>query len=115
MVGGGHNWGMVIFIDRIKWCYGWWLTSILSLESVGGSLLYTHKCGPPMQAVKTEWNEMMQSYMQTFHEVAIPPAAVQVKIIYPAAGWITSYWPGKEDKYDHDVSWHTVASEWDLI
>ena len=48
-------------------------------------------------------------------EVAIPPAAVRVKIIYPAAGWITSYWPGKENKYDHDVSWHTVAFEWDLI
>ena len=44
-------------------------------------------------------------------EVAIPPAAVRVKIIYPAVGWITSYWPGKENKYDHDVSWHTVASE----
>ena len=49
------------------------------------------------------------------NEVAIPPAAVRVKIIYPAAGWINSYWPGKENKYDHDVSWHTVASEWDLI
>ena len=48
-------------------------------------------------------------------EVAIPPAAVRVKIIYPAAGWITSYWPGKENKYDHDVRWRTVASEWDLI
>ena len=47
-------------------------------------------------------------------EVAIPPAAVRVKIIYPTAGWITPYWPGKENKYDHDVSWHTVASEWDL-
>ena len=47
-------------------------------------------------------------------EVAIPPAAVRVKIIYPAARWITSYWPGKENTYDHDVSWHTVASEWDL-
>ena len=44
-------------------------------------------------------------------EVAIPPAAVRVKIIYPAAGWIASYWPGKENKYDHDVNWHTVASE----
>ena len=49
------------------------------------------------------------------YEVAIPPAAVRVKIIYPAAGWITSYWPGKENKYDHDVSLHIVASEWDLI
>ena len=47
----------------------------------------------------------------TLNEVAIPPAAVRVKIIYPAAVWITSYWPGKENKYDHDVSWHTVASE----
>ena len=33
----------------------------------------------------------------TVNEVAIPPAAVWVKIIYPAAGWITSYWPGKEN------------------
>ena len=39
-----------------------------------------------------------------YNEVAIPPAAVRVKIIYPAAGWITSYWPGKENKYDYDVS-----------
>ena len=44
-------------------------------------------------------------------EVAIPPAAMPVKIIYPAAGWIASYWPGKENKYDHEVNWHTVASE----
>ena len=47
-------------------------------------------------------------------KVAFPPLAVRVKIIYPAEGWITSYWPVKENKYDH-VSWHTVASEWDLI
>ena len=45
------------------------------------------------------------------YEVAIPPAAVQLKIIYPAAGWISSYWPGKEHKYDHDVSRPAVASE----
>ena len=56
----------------------------------------------------------VQNLTPTF-EVAVPPAAVRVKIIYPAAGWITSYWPGKENKYDHDVSRHTVASEWDLI
>ena len=28
--------------------------------------------------------------------MAIPPAAVRVKVIYPAAGGITSYWPGKK-------------------
>ena len=50
-------------------------------------------------------------YKPNMYEVAIPPAAVRVKIIYPAAGWISSYWPGKENKYDHDVNWHTVASE----
>ena len=49
------------------------------------------------------------------HEVAITQAVSRVKIIYPAAGWIASYWPGKENKYDHDVSWRTFASEWDLI
>ena len=53
--------------------------------------------------------------VHNWYKVAIAPAAVRVKIIYPAARWITSYWPGKENKYDHDVSWHTVASEWDLI
>ena len=60
-------------------------------------------------------NGLVPKRLVTRHEVAIPPAAVRVKIIYPAAGWITPYWAGKENKYDHDVSWHTVASEWDLI